>query len=106
MLEEIISSYASIKIVYESYIEELANNKFELCLPSFNYTPQQMFWIAATYNQCTKFKSKKNLIFNYDDHNLAYTEFNEAFSNLKEFSRDFNCKLNAKMNKKNKCSVI
>ena len=65
-----------------------------------------MFWIASIYNQCTKFKSEKNLIFDEGDHNLAYLDFNEALANLKEFTRDFKCRNKTKMSKKNKCSII
>lgn len=65
-----------------------------------------MFWISAANVQCSKFRYEeiKDRL-DTDEHSLPEFRIIGPLSNSKEFSSDFNCPVDSKMNPKNKCSV-
>ena len=74
-----------------------------MCLPGMKYTPQQMFWISTSNVFCTKENEESRS--SYDEHSPSKLRVNVAFSNIKEFSRDFKCKPGSKMNPAKRCLI-
>ena len=75
-------------------------------LPGLDYNPQQMFWISAANTYCSKYRPEyvKNVI-SIGEHGPDEFRVIGTFSNMKEFSNDFNCPIGSRMNPKNKCTV-
>lgn len=92
--------------VKEAYLAYQKHAKSELGLPGLNYTTNQLFWISSAQTWCAVFRPealKKRILTGMHSPN----EFRVLgpFSNMKEFSKDFNCKLDTKMNPSKKCEV-
>lgn len=70
------------------------------------YNPAQMFWISASSSWCTKNRPgglAENI--KHDSHSPEEFRVLGSLSNMKEFSNDFNCPIDSKMNPKNRCHV-
>ena len=79
----------------------------EQALPGLHqYSPEQMFWLTAanTWCQVVKKQSLKNRILT-DSHSPSRARINIPFSNLPQFSADWNCPVGSMMNPVHKCSV-
>ncbi|XP_031786614.1 neprilysin-2 [Nasonia vitripennis] len=106
-ITENIADNGGIKSAYYAYQQWVKNsNVKEPCLPNLDYTPQQMFWISAVNVWCTKVKDDvlQRMVQN-DVHSPNIARVSITFSNMKEFARDFQCKVGSKMNPTNRCSV-
>ena len=104
---ENLASLVGIKAAYHAYTHSIfRNNLTEICLPGLNYTAQQMFWISAANNFCRKYLNDVDFLFPFDNHSPAKLLVNGIFSDMIEFSKDFNCKIRTKMNPENKCRVF
>jgi predicted metalloendopeptidase len=103
---ENVADNGGIKEAYRGYGHWVKRNGPEKGLPGLDYTPNQLFWITAANNWCTKMRPE------YLRHTLttgvhAPGEFRVlgTFANSKEFAKDFNCPLNSRMNPALKCSL-
>lgn len=78
----------------------------EKCLPGLNFTRSQMFWISAANNWCSKQRlAVLRAAVSSDSHSPPMARVDVSFSNIKEFSEDFQCKLGSRMNPVKKCVV-
>ena len=104
-MHENLADNKGIFIAYYAYLDTVKRqgNK-DQCLAGMKQTPEQMFWISAASQYCTK---SSEIIYEdlRDEHSLQWIRINENFSNIKEFSRDFNCEPGTKMNPINKCEL-
>ncbi|XP_058805565.1 neprilysin-2-like isoform X2 [Phymastichus coffea] len=104
---ENIADNGGFKLAYYAYNEwTKRHNIVEGCLPYLPYTPQQMFWISAASNWCSKQRPEflRDIIAT-DPHSPYDSRVILSFSNIKEFAKDFNCKLGSKMNPEKKCLI-
>ena len=95
-----------LRIAYNSYLRYVQENGEELPLPDLNYTSQQWFWISAASQWCSveRLESMKLQIM-MDVHSPDQFRVNGPLSNIPEFSDDFNCPSDSRMNGENKCRV-
>ena len=102
----------------------VARNGAEPRLPGLNYTPRQLFWVSfphvtrtflthclkvsAANVWCAKYRPKAlKLRVLTGVHSPDQFRVQGPFSNMDDFSRDFNCPIGSNMNppKENKCQV-
>ncbi|KAK9869803.1 hypothetical protein WA026_003535 [Henosepilachna vigintioctopunctata] len=103
---ENIADNGGIKLAYIAYQKWLQRNKVEPQLPGLKFTPQQLFWIAAASNWCSKVRPEmEKLAIMNDFHSPNYYRVIVPFINSGYFAKDFNCPLGSKMNPKYKCRV-
>ncbi|KAK0181205.1 hypothetical protein PV327_003507 [Microctonus hyperodae] len=104
---ENIADNGGMKIAYLAYTKWLRKNKkYELPLEGLSYNPKQMFWIAAANNLCSR-RRLNNLkyVFTAGSHSPEEYRIINTFSNSREFSKDFHCRVGSKMNPVNKCII-
>ena len=104
---ENIADNGGIWVAYLAYRQKLDSiNGSDPQLPGLNYTPRQMFWIAAAHSECAKYlpENLKSRI-TVASHSPAEFRVRGPLSNIKEFSEDFNCKIGSQMNPENKCDI-
>lgn len=106
-LRENIADNGGIKQAYKAYNEwKKRKNIVEPRLPGLTYTSQQMFWISTANLWCAKYHPDSyRFLIATDSHSPAEFRINGALSNIPEFSKDFNCPPNSKMNPSKKCVV-
>ena len=104
-MHENIADNRGILAAYYAYLDVVKHqdNK-DQCLPGIKQTPQQLFWVSAANTFCSK-DDKKTEDNSKDEHSADNVRINEAFSNSREFARDFKCKPGTKMNPIEKCIV-
>ena len=104
-MHENLADNKGILVAYYAYLDAVKDqgNK-DQCLAGMKQTPEQMFWISAASQHCTKYREVTNKHLR-DKHYPAWIRINETFSNSKEFSRDFNCKPGSRMNPISKCDL-
>lgn len=92
--------------MYSSYQTYVKENGLDPMLPGLNYTPNQLFWISAAQIWCDVTKPSYDKWF-YRTNSHAPNSFRiiGSFSNSYDFSRDFNCAPDSKMNPVNKCEL-
>lgn len=101
-----MADLGGIKLAYDAYTETLNNMGFEGQLPGLVYTNRQMFWISSVQGVCTKMG--KDAFIKYIEegtHPPMKFRIDASFSNIPDFSRDFNCKDGSKMNPINKYEI-
>ncbi|XP_018009276.1 neprilysin-2 [Hyalella azteca] len=103
---ENIADNGGIKEAYYAYNQYVSDHGEENPLPALGLTAKQLFWLSAANVWCGKYRpeSLKFLILT-GAHSPVRFRVNGELSNSPEFSRDWNCKLNSKMNPSQKCSV-
>lgn len=103
---ENIADNGGIKESYLAYKQWVAKNGEEPKLPGLNYSPQQMFWISAAQTWCAKYR-KETLKMRITTGVHSPNEFRVlgSLSNMKDFSRDFQCPDGTHMNPVMKCEV-
>ncbi|XP_035741301.1 neprilysin-2-like isoform X2 [Vespa mandarinia] len=103
---ENIADNGGIKEAYFAYKEWVKRNHPEQKLPGLFYTPEQMFWISAANTWCSKYRPETmKLRITTGFHSPGEFRVLGPFSNMDEFSKDFNCPVGSKMNPEKKCSV-
>ncbi|KAI5630642.1 VLP3p-1 [Venturia canescens] len=103
---ENIADNGGIKEAYLAYNSWVERNGPEAQLPGINKTSQQMFWISAANSWCSVYRPEAlKLQITTNVHSPSEFRILGAFSNMPEFSKDFNCPLGSKMNPEKKCSV-
>lgn len=108
--ESIIATYTSIQITYNAFFQSYVDTYGqEQKIPGFEkYTHPQMFWITVANLFCTKFRPetlKTTVEAMSNKHIPAEALVVGLISNVVDFSCDFNCTGNAKMNLPNKCHL-
>jgi len=105
---ENIADNGGIKEAYRAYNSWVSRNGAEPRLPGVNYTPRQLFWVSAANVWCAKYRPKAlKLRVLTGVHSPDQFRVQGPFSNMDDFSRDFNCPVGSNMNppKENKCQV-
>ncbi|XP_061402137.1 neprilysin-2-like [Musca vetustissima] len=103
---ENIADNGGIKESYIAYKRWVEKNGEEPKLPGLNYTPEQMFWISAAQTWCAVYR-KETLKMRITTGVHSPNEFRVlgSMSNMKDFSKDFQCPEGSPMNPVNKCEV-
>jgi neprilysin len=103
---ESIADNGGIKLAYLAYQKYVKVHGEEKKLPGLNYSPNQLFWISNAQSLCTKLRTEamRDKILNMKTSPNRFRVLG-PFSNSKEFSKDFQCKLNSKMNPAKKCEI-
>lgn len=106
-LNENIADNVGLKLAYDAYDKWTQRYGNESRLPGLqHYSPRQMFWLSAANAWCTKYDKKKLEEFiNSDEHSPGRFRVIGPLSNLEEFSRDFQCTPDSKMNPVEKCRL-
>lgn len=94
-----------IKESYDAYIRWAENNP-EKKMPGLDYSPKQMFWVAAAQVWCNVYREEamKNRVLT-GVHSPGQFRVIGPMSNAEQFSADFNCPVGSNMNPAKKCSV-
>ncbi|KAL7729560.1 hypothetical protein ACLKA6_007848 [Drosophila palustris] len=103
---ENIADNGGVKESYIAYQRWVEKNGPEPKLPGLDYTPQQMFWIAAGQTWCAKYR-KESLKMRITTGVHSPSEFRVlgSLSNMKDFAKDFQCPEGSPMNPVHKCEV-
>ncbi|KAF5283678.1 hypothetical protein FQA39_LY17253 [Lamprigera yunnana] len=105
-LGEYVADDSGIKQSYYAYDKFLKVNKYEHQLPGLHYSSHQMFWIAAAQLRCFKSRYEDNTFSVENDFDMIpQYRVTGIFSNIANFSNDFNCPVDSPMNLKNKCRI-
>lgn len=90
-------------LAYKSYVEK---NGEEQKLPNLSYTTRQLFWISAAQSWCSVSRPERTkLEIILDPHSPEIFRVNGPLGNMKEFSEDFQCSAESRMNPELKCDV-
>uniref|UniRef100_A0A0N5BEM8 Peptidase_M13 domain-containing protein n=1 Tax=Strongyloides papillosus TaxID=174720 RepID=A0A0N5BEM8_STREA len=107
-LRENIADNGGLKLAHTAYMKYLSTtgDKNERVSGFENFTEEQLFFISFGRSFC-EYISKNNLekIMDTSAHTPSEIRINVALSNYKPFSNAFECKLNSKMNPKDKCEL-
>lgn len=103
---ENIADNGGFKQAYLAYRQYVEKNGPEPTLPNLNFTSFQLFWISSAQTWCSVSRPKKlKLQITLDAHSPEMFRVNGPLSNMKEFSEDFQCSEESKMNSEQKCEV-
>ncbi|KAF5305121.1 hypothetical protein FQA39_LY09383 [Lamprigera yunnana] len=97
----IFSNLVGLKAAYKAYQKYVEENEEEIAPLGIDYTPNQLFWIASVSNECYETDP--------DDFNRwvqLFHQKNIPFNNMEEFSNDFSCSSESKMNSAERCSIV
>lgn len=103
---ENIADNGGIKEAYLAYQKYSKAHGSELRLPRLNYSINQLFWISSAQTWCAAFRPeemKKRILTGV--HSPNQFRVLGPLRNMKEFSSDFNCPIDSKMNPSVKCEV-
>jgi len=106
-LGENIADIGGIKEAYRAYQRLAATfEEPEGTLPGLPYSTNQLLWLAGADIWCTKDRPEvvKQQILT-DPHTPNKFRVNGPYSNLEEFSKDWNCPIGSNMNPVKKCRV-
>lgn len=103
---ENIADNGGIKEAYLAYEDYERQNGEEARLPGLPYTPKQLFWISSANVWCAKYRPEamRNQIIT-GVHSINEFRVIGPFSNMLQFSKDFECPLGSPMNPVKKCTV-
>lgn len=119
---ENIADNGGVKEALRAYNQYVAKNGAEGVLPALGYTQKQLFWLSGASVWCSVYRPEKvknqvwrkliyqprlSLVFQVltDPHSPAQFRVNGPFSNMPEFSEDWNCPVGSPMNPVKRCSV-
>lgn len=104
--EENIADHIGVKMAYNTYKNYVKFAGEELMLPGLNYTPEQLFWISGAQVWCGETgKRVMEYIIQTNTHALGQWRVFGTFRNMVDFSNDFKCSKNSKMNPAKKCQL-
>lgn len=104
--EENIADNIGLKMAYNTYKKYIKFAGEELKLPGLDYTPEQLFWISGAHFWCSETgKEKLVTLIKSEYHTVLPWRVFGAFRNMDEFSNDFKCPKNSKMNPAEKCQL-
>jgi len=100
-LRENIADLGGTKEAYRAY-QRLSTTfqEPEGTLPGLPYSTNQLLWLAGTNKACTTPPTRHPTL-----HSPKKYRINGAFSDMDEFSKDWNCPIGSKMNPVKKCQV-
>ncbi|EDV47813.1 neprilysin-2 isoform X2 [Drosophila erecta] len=103
---ENIADNGGVKESYIAYRRWAEKHGPEAKLPGLDYTPEQMFWVAAGQTWCAKYR-KESLKMRITTGVHSPSEFRVlgSLSNMKDFAKDFQCPEGSPMNPVQKCEV-
>lgn len=105
-LGENIADNGGLKAAYHAYLEMIKTTPEPETLPGIPLNHRQLFFVAFAQVWCSAVtKEATALQIEKDTHSPARFRVIGALSNLKEFSKEFRCKVGSQMNPKNKCEV-
>jgi len=106
-LAENLCDISGVKLAYRAYDDWETQNGLEPRLPGLsNYSTRQMFWIGYALLHCSKYQPDYlRTLMMTDSHSPNEFRTIGTLSNTFEFSKDFNCPLNSRMNPTNKCTL-
>lgn len=105
-LGENIADNGGLKAAYNAYLNLMQGKPEPPMLPGIPLNHKQLFFLAFAQVWCSSVtKEADALQIEKDPHSPPKYRVIGALSNLKEFSKEFNCKLGSKMNPKQKCEV-
>lgn len=101
-----IADNGGIKEAYLAYEDYEKQNGEESRLPGLPYTPRQLFWISSANTWCAKIRPEamRSRIITGEDGHYEFRVIG-SFSNMPQFSKDFNCPVGSPMNPTNKCTL-
>ncbi|XP_042901081.1 neprilysin-2 isoform X3 [Parasteatoda tepidariorum] len=103
---ENIADNGGLKEAYLAYNSWVRDNGAEKKLPGLKYTPSQLFWISAANVWCGKYRPEVlKLRIISGSHSPPEFRVIGPMSNLKEFSKEFDCPAGSNMNPHKKCQV-
>ncbi|XP_070505219.1 neprilysin-2-like [Chironomus tepperi] len=103
---ENIADNGGVKEAYLAYQKFVAKNGSEKKLPGLKYTQNQLFWISTAQTWCSVHRPEAmKLAITVNVHSPGPFRVLGPLSNMKEFSKDFNCPIGSKMNPAHKCEV-
>ncbi|KAK0074237.1 hypothetical protein PV326_012608, partial [Microctonus aethiopoides] len=105
-MDENIADNSGFRLSYLAYKNWSSRYGPEPKLPALDYNPSQMFWITVANLWCSK-ENNDHIPrqIKSDPHSLPEYRILGTFSNIPEFSDDFNCPLGSLMNPEKKCKV-
>jgi len=104
---ENIADNGGIKVAYRAYNAWVSRNGEESPLPGLGFTQSQLFWISGASVWCAKYRDvamKMRIMSGV--HSPDRFRVQGPFSNMEEFSKDFQCKLGSKMNQQREKCVL
>lgn len=104
--DENIADNGGLKVAYAAYKKWVKDHSEEEPLPGLNYTPNQLFWLAAAQNFCEK-NSESGLFYliQTDSHTRERYRIIGAIANSEDFARDYQCPVGSAMNPPEKCTL-
>jgi len=103
---ENIADNGGIKQAYKGYQAWVKRNGPEKKLPGLKYTPNQLFWISAATNWCSKVRPQQMVeSIRMGVHSPGQYRVRGTFANMEQFAKDFNCPVGTPMNPPTKCEV-
>ncbi|KAH8304740.1 hypothetical protein KR044_004215, partial [Drosophila immigrans] len=103
---ENIADNGGVKEAYKAYHRWVEKHGSEPRLPDLDYTPQQMFWIAAGQVWCSKVRKEYlSLAITVDEHSPWQYRVLGPLRNSNDFAKDFQCPTGSPMNPVHKCEV-
>lgn len=96
-----------MKSAYFAYKKWIAQNYAEPRLPGLQqYTPEQMFWIAAAQTWCSASRDwYTKMTITVDTHAPSRFRVIGSVQNNEQFAKDFKCASGTPMNPVNKCEI-
>ncbi|XP_075148778.1 endothelin-converting enzyme homolog [Haematobia irritans] len=109
---ENIADNGGVRLAYEAYLRWYENamrsyeNMEQETLPRLNYTGKQLFFISYAQIWCNDIHPAiRNLQTSTDTHVPGKYRVIGPLSNFDEFSKEFNCSAESKMNRPNPCVI-
>lgn len=105
-LAENLADIGGYKVAYQAYQNWAKKGIAEEVPPELqDYSQEQLFWITAASIKCRKCRPEiwESFLILGCTHSPEEFRVNGAFSNIPDFSKDFNCSLGSNMYPKHKC---
>ncbi|KAK4881461.1 hypothetical protein RN001_004780 [Aquatica leii] len=100
-----IADNNGLRLAYNTY-QALKSKNTEQKLPGLNFNENQMFWISYAQAQCERMTESYFIQHaQYESRVPQACRITGTLSNMENFAKDFNCKVNAPMNPIKKCTV-
>ena len=95
----------NVLLLYFSKVDWIEKHGQETKLPELNFSPRQLFWLSFARIWCNVNSDKAYHRQLRAPHAPPEFRVTGVVQNSHEFSKDFNCGRNSKMNPSTKCEV-